>query len=136
MKTAYKIMEMESQRYEERKFNKANADVDETAVIKSCLVFWNPPAFDWVKLNVHGSMIPELGSISAGGVVRDHRKNWLIGFALNKGTGSVLEAELWGILGGLKLVWKNELNKVFIMVFVMQPSDKASILLITINAEH
>ncbi|KAK2657145.1 hypothetical protein Ddye_010197 [Dipteronia dyeriana] len=89
----------------------ANTDVDDVAVMKSFLASWNPPTFDWVKLNVDGSMIPKLGSIFAGGVVRDHRKNWLIGFALNKGVGSVLEAELYGILEVLKLVWKNGFKK-------------------------
>ncbi|KAK2654289.1 hypothetical protein Ddye_014145 [Dipteronia dyeriana] len=56
-------------------------------------------------------MNPNLGTIAAGGVVRDHKKNWMVGFALNKGTGSVLEAELWGILEGLKLLWKKGFKK-------------------------
>ncbi|KAK3222281.1 hypothetical protein Dsin_009306 [Dipteronia sinensis] len=38
------------------------------------------------KLNVDGSMIPESCAISAEGVVRDHRKKWMVGFVLNKGT--------------------------------------------------
>ena len=52
--------------------------------------------------------------ISAGGVVRDHMKKWLVGFALNKGIGNVLEAELWGILEGLNLVWKAGYKKVIV----------------------
>ncbi|KAI9160793.1 hypothetical protein LWI28_011617 [Acer negundo] len=82
--------------------------------MNSCLVFWNPPDFDWVKLNVDGSRNPESGCISAGGVARNHLKQCLVGFALNKGSGSVLEAETWGLLGGLKLVWKAGFRKVVI----------------------
>ncbi|KAK3226779.1 hypothetical protein Dsin_006641 [Dipteronia sinensis] len=74
--------------------------------MNNCRISWSLPATDWVKLNVDSSMNPELKSISTGGVVRDHRKNWLIRFALNKGTGSVLEPKLWGILKGLNLVWQ------------------------------
>ena len=53
---------------------------------------------DWVKLNVDGSRRPDSGCIAAGGVARNHLKQWLVGFALNKGVGSVLEAEMWGFL--------------------------------------
>ncbi|KAK2658657.1 hypothetical protein Ddye_005190 [Dipteronia dyeriana] len=88
----------------------ANAKIDEAAVMKSCMISWKLPDIDWVKLNIDGSMIRRRGSISAGGVVRDQKKNWLIGFALNKGSGSVQEAELWGILEGLNLVWKKGLS--------------------------
>ncbi|KAK3193217.1 hypothetical protein Dsin_024527 [Dipteronia sinensis] len=84
----------------------ANNDMDNVAELKSCFITWNPPTQEWVKLDVDGSMNPVLGSIAACGVIRDHKKNWLGGFALNKGTGSVIEAELLGIFEGMKLVWK------------------------------
>ena len=51
-------------------------------------------------------MIPESGIITAGGAIRDHQKNWLGGFTHEKGIGSVLEAELWGLFEGLQIVWK------------------------------
>ncbi|KAK0606978.1 hypothetical protein LWI29_007229 [Acer saccharum] len=92
----------------------ANTDLDKDIVMKNCLVSWSPPAIDWIKVNVDGSQTPNLGNIAAGGVVRYHRKLWMVGFALNKGTGSVLKAELWGILKGLKLVWKNGFKKVIV----------------------
>ena len=47
-------------------------------------------------------------------MVRDHRKSWLTGFALKIGTGSFLEAELWGLLEGLKLVWQMGFRKVIV----------------------
>ena len=64
------------------------------------------PPFEWIKINVDGSMDLTTGAISAGGNVRDHMKKWQGGFVRNISIGNVLEAELWGILEGLKLVWK------------------------------
>ncbi|KAK3205641.1 hypothetical protein Dsin_019687 [Dipteronia sinensis] len=58
---------------------------------------------DWVKLNTDGSRDIDLGTITAGGVLRNHLKQWLRGFVLNKGFGSVLEAELWGMFEGLNM---------------------------------
>ncbi|KAK1568870.1 hypothetical protein Q3G72_029974 [Acer saccharum] len=92
----------------------ANYVVDNKTEKKTCLLLWNPPSLDWVKLNVDGSMDPDSGSIAAGGVIRDHKKNWLGGFTLNKGMGSVIEVELWGIFEGLKIAWKAGYKKVIV----------------------
>ncbi|KAE8708775.1 hypothetical protein F3Y22_tig00110332pilonHSYRG00184 [Hibiscus syriacus] len=43
---------------------------------------------------------------SAGGLFRDHEGNFLSAFNKQLGTSSVLQAELWGVLEGLKLVLK------------------------------
>ena len=56
-----------------------------------------------LKLNVDGGCNVDLGSITACGV-RDHMRNWLGGFVMNKSVGSVLEAELWGLFEGFNLV--------------------------------
>ncbi|KAK0580349.1 hypothetical protein LWI29_000920 [Acer saccharum] len=90
----------------------ANIDLDKEAKLKMCPLAWSPPPQDWVKINVDGSRNPVEGSIAAGGVIRDHKKKWLYGFALNKGLGSVIEAELWGALEGLKLAWMAGYKKV------------------------
>ncbi|KAK2661945.1 hypothetical protein Ddye_000519 [Dipteronia dyeriana] len=50
----------------------------------------------------------------AGEAIRDHNKNWLGGFSLNKGVGSVIEAELWGIFEGLKLAWEARYRKLVV----------------------
>ncbi|KAL5777486.1 hypothetical protein ACOSP7_010412 [Xanthoceras sorbifolium] len=63
---------------------------------------WVPPLEGWVKLNTDGSYKSGNSAIAAGGIFRDFKKNWLGGYALNKGTGCILEAELWGICKGLK----------------------------------
>ncbi|KAL5787859.1 hypothetical protein ACOSP7_004808 [Xanthoceras sorbifolium] len=66
------------------------------------LIVLKPPPFGLVKLNVDGSVCSGLNLVAAGGVIRDCNKAWLGGFAINKGIVSILEAELWGLLEGLK----------------------------------
>ncbi|KAK3227570.1 hypothetical protein Dsin_007432 [Dipteronia sinensis] len=73
-------------------------------------IVWQPPSDGWVKLNVDGSRDPISGVITAGGVLRDHSKNWLRGFVINKGVGSILEAEMWGLLEGLSMLLKMDTN--------------------------
>ncbi|KAL5736493.1 hypothetical protein ACOSQ2_031281 [Xanthoceras sorbifolium] len=64
------------------------------------LIVWNPPPFGLVKLNVDGSI--------------DCNNSWLGGFTINKGSGSILEAELWGLLEGLKFAWKSGFRAVLV----------------------
>ena len=47
-------------------------------------IAWSPPSLGWVKLNVDGSCNSNSGIITIGGVLRDHLKNWLKGFALKR----------------------------------------------------
>ncbi|KAK2642276.1 hypothetical protein Ddye_024039, partial [Dipteronia dyeriana] len=83
----------------------ANAKLEDSVPEESRMISWE-------KLIVDGSWLPELGSIAMGGVNKNDRKSWLVGFALNKGTGSVIEAELWGILVGLNFAWNAGFRKV------------------------
>ncbi|KAL5864666.1 hypothetical protein ACOSQ3_002180 [Xanthoceras sorbifolium] len=66
------------------------------------LLSWTPLPIGWLKVNVDGSAAN--GIIYAGGVIRDHERNWVRGFSMNIGGGSILETELWGILEGLKML--------------------------------
>ncbi|KAK3228366.1 hypothetical protein Dsin_000247 [Dipteronia sinensis] len=93
---------------------KANSDSDSKNEMKHCLIAWSPPKTEWVKLNVDGSLNPDLGTISAGGVIRNHKKKWIGGVALNRGNGSIIEAELWGIFEGLQLMLKVGFKKVVV----------------------
>ncbi|KAL5779739.1 hypothetical protein ACOSQ2_010476 [Xanthoceras sorbifolium] len=85
-------------------------DGDNTAV----LCAWNPPLEGWIKLNVDGGRSSDLGVVTAGGVLRDYSRNWMRGFAARKGIGSVLEAELWGLLESLKITWDRGFRRVII----------------------
>ncbi|KAK3212013.1 hypothetical protein Dsin_016719 [Dipteronia sinensis] len=64
--------------------------------VKQASIARIPPPEGWVKLNVDGSFDNNLCTITSSGVLRDHLKNWLRCFVLNKRSGNVLEAELWG----------------------------------------
>ncbi|CAJ2663874.1 unnamed protein product, partial [Trifolium pratense] len=76
-----------------------------------CWIGWKVPEEGWVKLNTDGASKGE-GLSGCGGIIRDHQGNWCGGFAKFVGTGSVLIAELWGVLEGLKLVWRKGYRKV------------------------
>ena len=41
----------------------------------------------------------------AGGLLRDHRGRWLIGFSIRLDICSAVEAELWALIHGLRLSW-------------------------------
>ncbi|KAK3218555.1 hypothetical protein Dsin_012525 [Dipteronia sinensis] len=58
---------------------------------RTILVAWDLPNEGYVKLNVDGGCTGKLGFVTDGGVLHDHLKNWLEGFVLNKGFGSVIE---------------------------------------------
>ncbi|KAL5841286.1 hypothetical protein ACOSQ3_011889 [Xanthoceras sorbifolium] len=58
----------------------------------------------WIKLNIDGSRDNYVGNIAAGGVLTDATKQWITGLALNRGKGSVLEAEFWEIYKGSDLM--------------------------------
>ena len=75
---------------------------------------WMEPNEGWVKVNVDGSRNNDSGMIAAGGVLRNHGKNWLQGFVTNKGVGSIIEAELWGLYEGLLMAWNSGYKKVLV----------------------
>ena len=60
----------------------ANTDIGKKSELVTCLVAWSPPKIDWIKLNV----------------------DRIDGFALNRGSGSIIEVKLWGIFEGLQIV--------------------------------
>nr|WMB96745.1 hypothetical protein [Solanum melongena] len=68
-------------------------------------VGWKAPEGEVLKLNVDGSVNNNTGIATSGGLVRDAQANWVCGFVQKIGIASILEAELWGILQGLKLCW-------------------------------
>ncbi|KAL5745714.1 hypothetical protein ACOSP7_026860 [Xanthoceras sorbifolium] len=73
---------------------------------------WVPPMVDWVKLNIDGSRNIQLGSLTVGEVVRNHNSQWLRGFAMHRGSESILEAQLWAVFEGLNMVWDAEYKQV------------------------
>ncbi|XP_031120628.1 uncharacterized protein LOC116023758 [Ipomoea triloba] len=64
-------------------------------------VAWSPPQLDYVKMNSDGARKSISGLASAGGLFRDHRGRWIVGFTTNIGRTSSFRAELWGFREGL-----------------------------------
>ncbi|KAH9716124.1 reverse transcriptase domain-containing protein [Citrus sinensis] len=58
-----------------------------------------------LSLNTDGAK-KGFGQTGAGGLLRDFNGNWIMGFIVNLGTCSVLSAELWGLLHGLRMAWE------------------------------
>ncbi|KAL4274050.1 hypothetical protein GQ457_13G018960 [Hibiscus cannabinus] len=46
------------------------------------------------------------------GLIRDYEESWLLGFNKHLGIFSILEAELWRILEGLRLAWLHRFERV------------------------
>ncbi|CAL8164317.1 unnamed protein product [Prunus armeniaca] len=66
---------------------------------------WMAPLPSCCKVNTDGSIINSFGLIGAGGLLRDSCGNWIKGFFVNLGHGSIIEAELWGIFWGINMAW-------------------------------
>ncbi|KAK8474552.1 hypothetical protein V6N11_034235 [Hibiscus sabdariffa] len=54
-------------------------------------------------LNIDGALNPSSSIGLADGLLRDHEGSWLLGFNKHLGISSILEAELWGTLEGVRL---------------------------------
>ncbi|KAL9416422.1 hypothetical protein AB3S75_039586 [Citrus x aurantiifolia] len=68
------------------------------------MIRWKAPTWPCVSLNMDGAR-KGFGHAGAGGLIRDFNGNWLMGFTVNLGMCSVLSAELWGLLHGLRVAW-------------------------------
>ena len=66
---------------------------------------WRPPDQGCTKMNTDGACNPKLGMIACGGILRDYRGEVKGGFMFNIGHGVSFEAEMWGIIMGLRLAW-------------------------------
>ncbi|CAL2260187.1 unnamed protein product [Prunus armeniaca] len=75
---------------------------------------WEPPRSGWVKLNVDGTCMNASGKIGACGVIRDCFREWCGGSAMNLGKGRILDAEIWGLLFGLRLAVAKGFTKILI----------------------
>ncbi|KAH1098884.1 hypothetical protein J1N35_015805 [Gossypium stocksii] len=59
---------------------------------------------DSILLNTDGAVQLDSGLAAAGGVVRDKEGNWIVGYHRFLGKCAIFDAELWGILDGLKII--------------------------------
>ncbi|KAH9750277.1 putative ribonuclease H protein [Citrus sinensis] len=76
---------------------------------------WSSPSWPWVKLNTDGAR-KDSGVAGAGGLVRDYRGVWQVGFCVNLGACSVLTAEIWGLYHGLCMAWQRGFQRIWVEV--------------------
>ena len=87
------------------------------------LMGWSPPRVGWLKLNTDGARKTNSGLAAAGGLLRNHFGDWVAGFSENVGVCSVLGAELWGVVYGLRLAKMKGASKLIIEVDNKQVAD-------------
>ncbi|KAL0926337.1 hypothetical protein M5K25_002555 [Dendrobium thyrsiflorum] len=92
------------------------------------LVYWHKPPVSIFKLNVDGSVRND--GIGCGGIIRDDKGNLVVAFAEPLATCSVVKAELFAILKGIKLCFSRDIYNIWIEVdaistihFLMQNSS-------------
>ncbi|KAF7827616.1 MLP-like protein 28 [Senna tora] len=90
-----------------------NIEVASKPLHRNIMVSWVPPEEGWLKFNFDGSQRLNSNKISCGGVFRDHNGSWVTGFYRNLRVGDSLQAEMWGLLLGIKLGIDKGFDKIF-----------------------
>ncbi|GLT37826.1 hypothetical protein SLA2020_121150 [Shorea laevis] len=91
-------------------------------------VCWNFPPIGVIKLNTDGAANSSSGQAGAGGVFRDHRGHWLLGYTRNIGHTNSLAAELWAIRDGLSLAVERGFTKI-----IVETDSKVAVTLLNSN---
>ncbi|KAI3890630.1 hypothetical protein MKW92_050290 [Papaver armeniacum] len=76
-------------------------------------VKWERPDIGWIKLNFDGSMKHKSGLGSIGGVVRNHKGDFLLGYSEPIGKTTSTMAEITALRRGLDLALENGLYNVW-----------------------
>nr|GLL25228.1 uncharacterized protein LOC109163410 [Ipomoea trifida] len=79
---------------------------------KSQWISWQPPEEGWIKCNMDGAFKKGSGLVSVGGLFRDHKGSWILGFMSKIGDTNSFAAELWGLREGLRLAKARGFDKV------------------------
>ncbi|KAH7840967.1 hypothetical protein Vadar_023977 [Vaccinium darrowii] len=93
-------------------------------------VGWKAPSEGRFKLNTDGASKGNPGKAGVGGLIRDHKGEWVGGFCQSIGIQSSLEAELRGLRSGLRLA--RDLN---ITNLEVEMDAKSAIQLVTGNSD-
>ncbi|KAK5784281.1 hypothetical protein PVK06_038804 [Gossypium arboreum] len=66
---------------------------------------WSKNPCGAVKINTDRARADSGMMASAGGVIRDDKGQWILGFSQNIGVGTVLQSELLAIFDGFSIAW-------------------------------
>ncbi|KAI8563661.1 hypothetical protein RHMOL_Rhmol03G0126400 [Rhododendron molle] len=81
---------------------------------QTCLIYWVNPSAGNVKLNTDGCWYEMNGRGGFGGLFRDQNGDWIMGFYGMRHFSSSLEAEIWSIYTGLKIILDRKIKNVTI----------------------
>ena len=79
-------------------------------------IHWEPPEGGWMALNTDGAAKGSSGPAGAGGVLRDGKGEWIVGFSEYVGCCSTVKAELRVVLRGLKIAREMCIRKLWIRI--------------------
>jgi hypothetical protein len=73
-------------------------DIHQPGPPKVIEVLWSPPLVGWYKCNTDGTSLGNTGAAACGGLFRNHRSEFIGGFAQSLGIASSLVAEIMGVI--------------------------------------
>lgn len=67
------------------------------------MINWVSPPLGKIKLNIDGCSKGDPGQACAGGILRNEKGEWILGFVVNLGVTTVTQAELRALWVGIRL---------------------------------
>ncbi|CAL5403638.1 unnamed protein product [Camellia sinensis] len=75
------------------------------------LINWLPPPTSNIKLNADGCVKESLGKAGFGGLFKDAKSSWILGYSRKLDVATSLEVEMWAIYRGTTIIhekgWRN-----------------------------
>ncbi|CAN1276616.1 Putative ribonuclease H protein At1g65750, partial [Linum perenne] len=78
---------------------------------QTLLIGWRLGDEGWYTLNTDGTFLPTSSSAAVGRVIRDDQGRFVLAFASNLGSCSIVRAEMRAILDGMVLAWERGIRK-------------------------
>lgn len=112
-----------------QEFHFLAAKSNQKLALQTCYIGWSPPPPSLLKINTDGAFNQSSNLAANGGIIRDHKGFWVMGFSKFLGFESALLAELWAIKTGLSMC----LNKGFLNIIFETDSKLAASLILDNN---
>lgn len=77
-------------------------------------VKWEPPPRGWYKLNTDGACCTKESRGGLGGVIRNHRREWVIGFACSYPINKPVLLQLYALKAGLQIAVQQNFHPLII----------------------
>lgn len=77
-------------------------------------ILWQSPVFHWIKYNIDGAFVGNLGPSSCGGIYRNNNVEFMGAFAYNLGNANSLVAEVNGAMFAIELAHQKGWRQVWL----------------------